>query len=74
VLGGIGQEEARRKAVQLKLEMAKFLEDALYLRSLQISHDTPSAATFAEAMKKVRPPPPPRPPHDHSARTAALWR
>ncbi|ELR11302.1 EF hand domain containing protein [Acanthamoeba castellanii str. Neff] len=48
------QEEARRKAVQLKLEMAKFLEDALYLRSLQISHDTPSAATFAEAMKKVK--------------------
>lgn len=50
----IKKEEARRKAVQLKLEMAKFLEDALYLRSLQISHDTPSAATFAEAMKKVK--------------------
>jgi len=34
--------------------MAKLLEDALNLRSLQILPDTPSASTFTEAMKKVK--------------------
>lgn len=47
------QEEARRKAVKLKLEMAKFLEDALYMRSLQISSDAPSTSAFVDAMQKV---------------------
>jgi LETM1 and EF-hand domain-containing protein 1 len=47
------KEAKRKKQFQIKLEMAKFLQEALDLRSHQIS-GTPSAKHFAELMKKVK--------------------